>query len=93
MLFYVKIQLLMDQMSDMLKRSVAGEIPSPAQFSTIYCSTETPGLGYSIFDVESRERLDEILNKLEPYSKVYEVAPVVTLAEFQQTQQTHIKNT
>lgn len=87
MLFYVKIQLLMDRMSEMLKKSADGEIPSPAQYSTIYCSAETPGLGYSIFDVESREKLDGILKKLEPYSKVYEVAPVITLAEFQRKMQ------
>lgn len=87
MLFYVKIQLLMDQMSELLKKSAEGIIPSPAQFSTIYCSAETPGLGYSIFDVESRETLDEILRELAPYSKVYEVAPVMTLAEFQHKMQ------
>jgi hypothetical protein len=83
MLFYVKIQLLMDRMNEMLKKSSDGEIPNPAQYSTIYCSAETPGLGYSIFDVESRETLDEILRKLGPFSKVYEAAPVMTLAEFQ----------
>ena len=83
MLFYVKIQLSMDKMPEMLRKSAKGEIPNPAQHSTIYCSGETPGLGYAIFDVESRERLDGILEQLKPYSEVYEAAPVMTLAEFQ----------
>ena len=87
MLFYVKIQLLMDQMNEMLKKSAEGAIPNPTKFSTIYCSAEIPGLGYSIFDVESREILDEILRRLTPYSQVYEVAPVMTLEEFQQKMQ------
>lgn len=87
MLFYVKIQLLMDQMSEMLRKSAEGAIPSLVNYSTIYCSAEIPGLGYSIFDVESRETLDEILRKLEPYSKVYEVASIMTLAEFQHKMQ------
>ena len=83
MLFYVKIQLLMDRMQDMYARIAAGEVPSPAALSTIYCSSETPGLGYAIFDVESRTRLDDVLLKLKPYSEVYEIAPVITLEEFQ----------
>lgn len=83
MLFYVKIQLKMDKMSEMLEKSLKGEIPSPARYSTIYCSNSQPGLGYSIFDVESRSKLDEILEKLKPYSEVYEIAHVITLAEFQ----------
>ena len=83
MLFYVKIQLKMDKMSEMLAKSSKGEIPSPASYSTIYCSNSEPGLGYSIFDVDSRSQLDEILDKLKPYSEVYEVAHVITLAEFQ----------
>ncbi|MCX8129541.1 MAG: hypothetical protein N3I35_05495 [Clostridia bacterium] len=83
MLFYVKIQLAMDKMSDMLEKSMKGEIPSPAKYSTIYCSSTTPGLGYSIFDVESKDQLDDILHKLKPYSEVYEIAHVITLEEFQ----------
>lgn len=83
MLFYVKIQLMMDKMSEMLQRSSRGEIPSPARYSTIFCSCDKPGLGYSIFDVAGREQLDDILFKLKPYSEVYEIAPVMTLEEFQ----------
>ncbi|MCX7708395.1 MAG: hypothetical protein N2484_00940 [Clostridia bacterium] len=83
MLFYVKIQLRMDKMAEMLEKSSKGEIPSPAKYSTIYCSNAEPGLGYSIFDVDSKEQLDEILDKLKPYSEVYEVAHVITLKEFQ----------
>lgn len=83
MLFYVKIQLHMAKMGEMLQKSAAGEIPSPAQYATIYCSSEKAGLGYSIFDVTGRDQLEEILEKLKPYSEVYEVAPILTLAEFQ----------
>lgn len=83
MLFYVKIQLLMDKMQELNEKSSKGEVPSPAQYSTIYCSTEKPGLGYTIFSVEDRAQLDEILNKLKPYSEVYEIAPIITLSEFQ----------
>jgi hypothetical protein len=82
-LFYVKIQLFIDKMGEMMSRSAAGEVPNPSKYSTIWCSTEKPGLGYTIFRVESREQLDDILEKLKPYSKVHEIAPVVTLAEFQ----------
>ena len=83
MLFFVKIQLMMDKMGEMLQKSASGEVPNPAKYSTIYCSTDKPGLGYSVFDVENRDQLDDILAKLKPYSEVYEVAHVVTLAEFQ----------
>lgn len=83
MLFYVKIQLFMDKMGEMLERSSKGEIPSPQEYSTIYCSTEKPGLGYTIFNVDSREQLDDILTKLRPYSEVYEIAHIITLSEFQ----------
>jgi hypothetical protein len=83
MLFYVKIQLHMDKMGEMLAKSSRGEIPNPAKYSTIYCDDDKPGLGYSIFNVASREQLDDILAKLEPYSKVYEVAHIMTLEEFQ----------
>jgi len=83
MLFYVKIQLHMDKMGEMLAKSSRGEIPSPAQYSTIYCSNDKPGLGYAIFNVEDREQLDDILSKLKPYSEVYEVAHIITLEEFQ----------
>jgi hypothetical protein len=83
MLFYVKIQLLMDKMNEMTEKSSKGEVPSPAQYSTIYCSDTKPGLGYAIFDVDSRGQLDEILAKLKPYSEVYEIAHIITLAEFQ----------
>lgn len=83
MLFYVKIKLRMDKMGEMLEKSSKGEIPSPAKYSTIYCSSSDPGLGYSIFNVESKAHLDEILDKLKPYSEVYEVDNIVTLAEFQ----------
>lgn len=83
MLFFVKIQLKMDKMVEMMKKSSKREIPSPADYSTIYCSDVVPGLGYTIFTVESRDQLDEILEKLKPYSEVYEVAPIITLQEFQ----------
>jgi hypothetical protein len=83
MLFYVKIQLKMDKMAEMLEKSSKGEIPSPSDYSTIYCSDSEPGLGYSIFNVESKEQLDKILEKLKPYSEVYEVAHIITLQEFQ----------
>lgn len=83
MLFYVKLQLKMDKMQEMMERSSKGEIPSPAEHATIYCSSEKPGLGYTIFNVESRGQLDDILEKLKPYSEVYETAPIITLAEFQ----------
>lgn len=83
MLFYVKIQLKMDKMSEMLERTSRGEIPSPADYSTIYCSDTVPGLGYSIFDVKSKEQLDGILEELKPYSEVYELASIITLSEFQ----------
>lgn len=83
MLFYVKIQLIMGKMAEMLEKSSRGEIPSPAKYSTIYCSSTEPGLGYSIFNVDSKEQLDEILDKLKPYSEVYEIAQVITLKEFQ----------
>jgi hypothetical protein len=73
----------MDKMGEMLRKSSAGEIPSPAAYSTIYCSDEIPGLGYAIFNVESKDRLDEILNQLMPYSEVYEIASIMTLQEFQ----------
>jgi hypothetical protein len=82
-LFYVKIQLFMDKMGEMMSRSAAGEVPNPSKYSTIWCSTEKPGLGYTIFRVESREQLDDVLEKLKPYSKVHEIAPIITLAEFQ----------
>lgn len=83
MLFYVKIQLAMDRMAEMLEKSSKGEIPNPANYSSIYCSSTQPGLGYAIFNVESKERLDDILKQLKPYSEVYEVAPIITLKEFQ----------
>lgn len=83
MLFFVKIQLFMDKMGEMLQRASKGEIPSPAKYSTIYCSTEQMGLGYAIFDVKSKEQLDDILQKLEPFSEVFEKAPIITLEEFQ----------
>ena len=83
MLYFVKIQLFMDKMAKMLEKSAKGEIPSPAAYSTIYCSTEQMGLGYAIFNVESEEKLDDILLKLEPYSKVFEKAPIITLEQFQ----------
>ena len=83
MLFYVKIQLKMDKMAEMLEKSSKGEVPNVTNYSTIYCSDAEPGLGYSIFNVEDKEQLDDILNKLKPYSEVYEVAHVITLAEFQ----------
>jgi len=35
-----------------------------------------PGLGYSTFDVESKDQLEEILD-IKPYSEVYEVDHVV----------------
>lgn len=53
------------------------------QALTCYCSDSEPGLGYSIFNVESKEQLDKILGKLKPYSEVYEVAHIITLQEFQ----------
>ena len=83
MLFYVKIQLKMDKMGEMLEMSSKGDIPNPAEYSTIYCSDEIPGLGYAIFSVESRNQLDDILGKLAPYSEVFETAPIMTLQEFQ----------
>lgn len=83
MLFYVKIQLHMDKMGEMLAKSSQGEIPSPAKYATIYCANDTPGLGYAIFNVQNREQLDDILSQLEPYSEVYEVAHIMTLEEFQ----------
>jgi hypothetical protein len=83
MLFYVKIRLATDKMSEMREKSSKGEIPNPAKYSTIYCSSTEPGLGYSIFNVESKEQLDWILDKLKPYSEVYEVAHIMTLEEFQ----------
>ena len=83
MLFYVKLQLLMDKMGEMMEKSSKGEVPSPAKYSTIYCSSGKPGLGYTIFNVESREQLDNILLKLKPYSQVYEIDHIVTLDEFQ----------
>jgi hypothetical protein len=83
MLFYVKIQLLMDKMGELMEKSSRGEVPSPEKYSTIYCSSEKPGLGYTIFNVESREHLDDILMKLKPYSEVYEIAHIITLSEFQ----------
>lgn len=83
MLFYVKIQLHMDKMGELLAKSAQGEIPSPAKHATIYCSNDVPGLGFSIFNVESRKQLDEILEKLKPYSQIYEIAPIITLEEFQ----------
>jgi hypothetical protein len=83
MLFFVKIQLKLDKMPEMMEKSSKGEIPSPAAYSTIYCSDVIAGLGYTIFNVKSRDQLDEILEKLKPYSEVYEVAPIITLQEFQ----------
>jgi hypothetical protein len=83
MLFYVKLQLRMDRMAEMMEQSSKGVIPNPAEYSTIYCSSENPGLGYTIFNVESREQLDNILQKLEPYSEVFEIAHIITLEEFQ----------
>ena len=83
MLFYVKLQLLIDKMGEMMEKSSTGEVLSPVKYSTIYCSSEKPGLGYTIFNVESREQLDEILFKLKPYSEVYEIAHIITLEEFQ----------
>lgn len=83
MLFYVKLQLKMDKMREMMEKSLKGEIPSPAEYSTIYCSDVVPGLGYTIFDVRSKDHLDDILEKLQPYSEVYEVASIITLQEFQ----------
>ncbi len=82
-LFFVKIQLFMDRMGEMMSKSAAGQVPNPSKYSTIWCSTEKPGLGYTVFKVDSREQLDDILEKLKPYSKVHEIAPIVTLAEFQ----------
>jgi hypothetical protein len=82
-LFYVKIQLFMDKMGEMMAKSSKGEVPDPGKYSTIWCSTEKPGLGYTIFRVEGREQLDAILGALKPYSKVHEIAPIITLAEFQ----------
>ncbi|HEX9058650.1 MAG TPA: hypothetical protein VF941_00560 [Clostridia bacterium] len=83
MLFYVKIKINMGKMPQMLEKSSKGEIPSLAKYSTIYCSSTEPGLGYSIFNVESRAQLDEILDKIKPYSEVYEIAHVIALEEFQ----------
>ena len=83
MLFYVKIQLLMDKMIEMQEKSSAGKIPNVAEYATIYCSDEIPGLGYAIFNVKSKDQLDDILAKIKPYSEVYEVAPIITLGEFQ----------
>ena len=83
MLFYVKIQLLMDKMGEMLEKSSKGEVPNPAKYSTIYCSSDKPGLGYAVFNIESRDQLDDILMKLKPYSEVYEIAHIITLDEFQ----------
>ncbi len=83
MLFFVKIQLFMNKMGEMLERSAKGEIPNPSKYSTIYCSNDTPGLGYAIFNVQSKEQLNDILEKLKPYSEVFEVAHIITLGEFQ----------
>jgi hypothetical protein len=83
MLFYVKIQLLMDKMGEMLEKSSRGEVPNPAKYSTIYCSSDKPGLGFAIFKIESRDQLDDILMKLRPYSEVYEIEHIITLDEFQ----------
>jgi hypothetical protein len=82
-LFFVKIQLPMEKMGEMLEKSARGAVPNPAEYSTIYCSSAKPGLGYAIFNVESKGQLDDILAKLKPYSEVHEVAHVITLAEFQ----------
>jgi hypothetical protein len=73
----------MDKMGEMLEKSAKGQVPNPADYSTIYCSDEIPSLGYAIFTVESRKQLDDILGKLAPYSEVYETTHIITLQEFQ----------
>ena len=85
MLFFVKNRLFMEKMEEFIQKTAAGEVVSPADYGTIYCSSADPGVGYVIFDVENREKLDSILAQLEPYSEVYEVAYVLTLEEFQQS--------
>ena len=69
-------------MGEMMEKSSRGEVPSPAKYSTIYCSSDKPGLGYTIFNVQNREQLDDILAKLKPYSEVYEINHIITLDEF-----------
>lgn len=83
MLFFVKNRLFIEKMADLTDKIEKNEVPDPAKYSTIYCSDSNPGVGYCIFDVESEEKLNDILSDLKPYSETYEIAHVLTVEEFQ----------
>lgn len=89
MLFFVKVRIDIDKLSDLGQKLQAGAF-STHPIST-YCLTEDPAVGLNIWEAEDLDAFEKALAPhREYYSAVMEVTPVITPQEAQRILMTQI---